>query len=93
VAQPLIPALERQADLNSKPESLQSKFQDSKSYIVRPCLKEKERKGKEERKERFQRGFQNNPGKEMYGKFISGARQWWCTPLIPAFGRQRQADF
>ena len=18
---------------------------------------------------------------------------WWCTPLIPAFGRQRQVDF
>lgn len=34
VAQPLIPALERQADLSSKLASLQSKFQDSKSYIV-----------------------------------------------------------
>ena len=21
------------------------------------------------------------------------AQQWWCTPLIPALGRQRQADF
>jgi hypothetical protein len=22
-----------------------------------------------------------------------GAKQWWCTPLIPALGRQRQGDF
>jgi hypothetical protein len=21
------------------------------------------------------------------------AGQWWCTPVIPALGRQRQADF
>ena len=21
------------------------------------------------------------------------AGQWWCTPLIPALGRQRQVDF
>jgi hypothetical protein len=26
-------------------------------------------------------------------KPISAARQWWCTPLIPELGRQRQADF
>jgi hypothetical protein len=21
------------------------------------------------------------------------SQAWWCTPLIPALGRQRQADF
>ena len=23
----------------------------------------------------------------------AGPRQWWCMPLIPALGRQRQADY
>jgi hypothetical protein len=23
----------------------------------------------------------------------SQAAKWWCTPLMPALGRQRQADF
>ena len=23
----------------------------------------------------------------------SGSRAWWCTPVIPAIGKQRQADF
>jgi hypothetical protein len=26
-------------------------------------------------------------------KIFDVARQWWHTPLIPALGRQRQADF
>jgi hypothetical protein len=28
-------------------------------------------------------------GKEIV--YLAG--QWWCMPLIPALGRQRQADF
>jgi hypothetical protein len=28
-----------------------------------------------------------------YLKEIYSAGKWWCTPLIPALGRQRQADF
>jgi hypothetical protein len=26
-------------------------------------------------------------------KTLAQARQWWRTPLIPALGRRRQADF
>jgi hypothetical protein len=26
-------------------------------------------------------------------KNITTCRAWWCTPLIAALGRQRQADF
>jgi hypothetical protein len=26
-------------------------------------------------------------------KSQSQTGQWWCTPLVPALGRQRQADF
>jgi hypothetical protein len=26
-------------------------------------------------------------------KSCFGARKWWCMPLIPALGRQRQVDF
>jgi hypothetical protein len=28
----------------------------------------------------------------LVGKIFK-AGQWWCTPLIPALGRQRQVDF
>jgi hypothetical protein len=32
-------------------------------------------------------------GRERIDRIKKLAGQWWCTPLIPALGRQRQADF
>jgi hypothetical protein len=29
----------------------------------------------------------------LLSKIKKLAGQWWCMPLIPALGRQRQADF
>jgi hypothetical protein len=33
-----------------------------------------------------------NPSK-IIKQIFKKAGQWWCMPLIPALGRQRQADF
>jgi hypothetical protein len=32
-------------------------------------------------------------GKDFLNKISLASWAWWCTPLIPALGRQRQADF
>ena len=29
----------------------------------------------------------------IINNFLKLSRAWWCTPLVPALGRQRQADF
>jgi hypothetical protein len=34
-----------------------------------------------------------NKKEEIKGKEKGTSREWWCTPLIPALGRQRQANF
>jgi hypothetical protein len=36
-------------------------------------------------------GFKTDKNNSL--KKIQESRAWWCTPLIPALGRQRQADF
>jgi hypothetical protein len=30
---------------------------------------------------------------KLLNKIVKNCWTWWCTPLIPALGRQRQADF
>ena len=35
---------------------------------------------------------EDQPKQSMYENAIKVAEQWWCTPLIPALGRQRQVD-
>jgi hypothetical protein len=36
---------------------------------------------------------EENNGDYIKKKLIKKSRAWWHTPLIPALGRQRQADF
>jgi hypothetical protein len=48
---------------------------------------------KKERKKRKEKKRKEKKRKEKKRKEKQSARQWWCMPLIPALGRQRQADF
>jgi hypothetical protein len=63
--------------LSSRPACLQSEFQDNQGYTEKPCLEKQKQ----------------NKTKQQQQKSLNLARQWWRTPLIPALGRQRQADF
>jgi hypothetical protein len=38
-------------------------------------------------------GAQSKQGDSVNGRNRNLSRAWWCMPLIPALGRQRQADF
>jgi hypothetical protein len=37
--------------------------------------------------------FSNKQTKIIKYKHFKNVRQWWLMPLIPALGRQKQADF
>jgi hypothetical protein len=59
--------------------------------------KERERERKKERKKERKRERKKEKGKGLE-RWLSSlraltGRAWWCTPLIPALRRQRQADF
>jgi hypothetical protein len=36
---------------------------------------------------------ENNYIYVLYIKITHLSQAWWCTPLVPALGRQRQVDF
>jgi hypothetical protein len=57
--------------------------QKTKTKTKTKKRKEIERKEKETEKEK-EKGML---------EMLEMARWWWCTPLIPALGRQRQVDF
>jgi hypothetical protein len=42
---------------------------------------------------RAELNLRNAPTEAHCSKKDEKTRQWWRTPLIPALGRQRQADF
>ena len=54
-------------------------------YMAYIYTKNKKTKTKKTKKTKTKKPNQN--------KTKALSRAWWCTPLIPALGRQRQADF
>jgi hypothetical protein len=61
------------------------------------CTLQKSRKRKKERrketKERKKERKKERRKERKEGRKEGRAGQWWHKPLIPALGRQRQADF
>jgi hypothetical protein len=43
--------------------------------------------------ERMARKLRKGVGREREEEEEKESQAWWCPPLIPALGRQRQADF
>jgi hypothetical protein len=57
--------------------------------------RERERGRERERKNKQESFIEGEERRQpiSYCVFVKQAGQWWRTPLIPALGRQRQADF
>jgi hypothetical protein len=97
---PLILSLgrQRQADFCEFEASLvYRKFLDSEVYTEKERRKKRKKEGKKEgkterKKERKKEREKERKG-ERKGERKKEAGRWWCMPLIPTLGRQRQADF
>jgi hypothetical protein len=67
---------------------LQTEFEPSLDCMS-PSLKQKKQNVSKEKRKKSSSNNKEQNKKER--KHLS--RAWWRTPLIPALGRQRQADF
>jgi hypothetical protein len=64
-------------------EGLGGSFREAEAEAERQRQKREGREGRGDRGEGGERGERER----------EGSQAWWLTPLIPALGRQRQADF
>ena len=81
---PLMPAHGRFQEFEGRNYVYGVKFQGSQTTQRNPVSKRRRERGKEKNKKK---------GKGRKEKEREWNRAWWCTSLIPALGRQRQADF
>ena len=69
--------------------ALETRLASNSQRSTQYCLNQEEEDEEEEEGVKG-RGKKKELYRVTFKKFSSA---WWCTPLIPVLGRQRQADF